>query len=270
MRRIALAVLAAGLWGCGGSDGSPSGPSSNTASIAVTLSNVLKAGQTEQASATATLSGGGSQTITTGFRSDTPSVATVTDAGLVSAVGNGLANIYVVSGGRQGTRNLKVVPDLEGTWRGTHVVTACSGTGFFLDPVMFCGGTGFSVGQSGQVSASISQVLDSTTQSFALGGLNFNSATGMIAPDGSTSITTTVISDSPTIGIQLTIRLSSSSAGVAAGTLSETWTALGLPGTGQLESSFANFVRVTRTVSALPAGRRVLPRSVADAMRLMQ
>lgn len=57
------------------------------------MSNALRVGQSEQATATASLTGGGSQPITAGFRSDSPGVATVTDAGLVTALANGLANI---------------------------------------------------------------------------------------------------------------------------------------------------------------------------------
>jgi hypothetical protein len=59
-------------------------------------------GQTTQASGTATLSNGQSQALTSAWQSDAPGVATVTDAGLLTGVGNGRATIYVMNGGRQG------------------------------------------------------------------------------------------------------------------------------------------------------------------------
>ena len=268
MRLSALAVLAAVMSGCGGSS---AGPSSNTTSVAVTMSNALKVGQTEQATASATLTGGTTQSITTGFKSDVPAVATVTDGGLVTAVANGLANVYVVSGGKQGTKNLKVVPDLEGTWQGTYVVTSCTGTGFFLDAFQFCAADGFAVGASLPITASITQTMDSTTQSIMLGTLAVNSATAVIGPEGSTSITSSVITQTPEIGIQVTLRLTSSAPGSATGTLSQTWTASGLPGTGQFAANLVNFVRVSsRAQSASQSGMRVLPRSPAEAMRLMK
>ena len=235
------------------------------------MSNALKVGQTEQATAMATLTGGTTQSITTGFKSDVPAVATVTDGGLVTAVTNGLANIYVVSGGKQGTKNLKVVPDLEGTWQGSYVITGCTGTGFFNDPFQFCAADGFAPGGSLQIAVSISQSVDSTTQSIMLGSLAVNSATAVIGPDGSTSVTSTVITPTPEIGIQVTLRLNSSSPGTATGTLSQTWTALGLPGTGQFDANLVSFQRVSsRTQGASPSGTRALPRSLADAVRLMK
>jgi hypothetical protein len=266
VRLLALAALAVALSGCGGGS---SGPSSNTTSVAVTMSNALKVGQTEQATAAATLTGGTTQSITTGFKSDVPAVATVTDGGLVTAVANGLANIYIVSGGKQGTKNLKVVPDLEGTWQGSYIITGCTGTGFFNDPFKFC--EGFSPGRALQITVSISQSMDSTTQSIMLGGLAVNSATAVIGPDGSTSVTSTVITETPEIGIQVTLRLNSSSPSIATGTLSQTWTALGLAGTGQFDANLVSLTRISsRTQSASPSGTRAAPRSLADAVRLMQ
>jgi hypothetical protein len=50
----------------------------------------------------AQMSNGQSQSITIGWQSDISTVARVTDGGMVTGVGNGRANIYVVSGGKQG------------------------------------------------------------------------------------------------------------------------------------------------------------------------
>ena len=73
MRMIPVLLCAAILSGCGDDGGgNPAAPSSNVSSIAIVLSPALKIGQTEQATATATLTGGGTQSISSGFRSDTP------------------------------------------------------------------------------------------------------------------------------------------------------------------------------------------------------
>jgi hypothetical protein len=268
MRLSAAAAVMVLACGCGGEGGgSATGPSGGTVSVTVAMSNALRVGQSEQASATATLTSGGSQPVTTGFRSDSPGVATVTDGGMVTAVGGGLANVYVISGGRQGTKNLKVVPDFEGTWQGTYVVTRCTETGFFLDPVKFCS-DGFSAGSAWPITASISQTQDTTTHAIRLGAATTNSASAVIGPEGSASVVTTVVTD-PAFHIDLNVRVNSTTPGVITGTLSQTWAAAGLPGTGQFDATLTNFVRVsTRALSATPAGAR--PRSPHEAKRLMR
>ena len=81
----------------------------------VTLASVLRVGESVQASAVATLDDGSTRSLTTGWRSDVPEVATVTDGGLVTGAAAGHANIYVIAGGVQGLRSLRVVPDYHGT-----------------------------------------------------------------------------------------------------------------------------------------------------------
>src|SRR5262245_10210871 len=99
---IVFVLCAALLAACGGSDSGPTAaPSPTTTSITVTLDNPVKIGDTKQASATATLSNGTSQPLTTGFQSDSPNVATTTPTGAVTGVGNGFATVYIISGGRQ-------------------------------------------------------------------------------------------------------------------------------------------------------------------------
>jgi hypothetical protein len=268
MRLMAVAVGMLLVSGCGGDGGgSATGPSGGTSSIAVTMSNALRVGQAEQATASATLTNGGTQSLTAGFRSDTPGVAIVTDAGMVTAIGNGLANIYVISGGRQGTKNLKVVPDLEGTWQGSYVVSRCVDTGFFLDSAKFCA-SGFPAGSVLPITASISQTQDTTTHAIMLGALGTNSASAIIGADGSASIATTVITD-PGFRIDVTLRVSSTTPGVMTGTLSQNWTIVGFSDSGQFDANLSNFVRVTtRTLTATPLAAR--PRSVGDASRLIR
>src|SRR5258705_4892362 len=126
MRRYccSLPVLVLVLFavGCGGDGGSATAPTPSTTGIVLTLPNTLVVGQTQQATATASLSNGTSTAIATGFRSDSLNVATVSDSGLVTPVSNRNADIYVISGGRQGTANIHVVPGYQGQWRGSRNV----------------------------------------------------------------------------------------------------------------------------------------------------
>ena len=72
----------------------------------------LRMGQTAQASGTEMRASGQSQSVTSGWLSDAPAVATVTGAGLVTGVANGRATIYAVAGGRQGQQVIRVCPTI--------------------------------------------------------------------------------------------------------------------------------------------------------------
>jgi hypothetical protein len=101
-----LGVAALLTTACGSDSGSASAPTTatpTTTAITVTLADPMPIGTSAQATAQATLSNGSSSSIAAGFLSDTPGVATVTTGGLVTAVGRGTANIYIVSGGRSTT-----------------------------------------------------------------------------------------------------------------------------------------------------------------------
>src|SRR5512139_2676071 len=95
MRPLLLLCVSYAAFGCSGGDSSPASPSPATSSIVVTVDNPLKIGATAQASATATLSNGQTQNLTTGFQSDAPGVASVTPTGAVTGVSNGRATIFV-------------------------------------------------------------------------------------------------------------------------------------------------------------------------------
>jgi hypothetical protein len=78
--------------------------------VEVVLPNaLLRASETTQVTATATMSNSQAQVVTAGFQSDTPSVARVSDSGLVTAVAEGRANIFVVYQGRQGLAQVRVM-----------------------------------------------------------------------------------------------------------------------------------------------------------------
>jgi hypothetical protein len=105
---------------------SGSGPSGATTAIAVTLPSVLRVGETAQATAIATTSGGAGKPLSVGWKSDSPLVATVNNTGLVSGLSNGLANIFIDADGVAGTKSLRVVPDYQGQWAGGFTTSAAT------------------------------------------------------------------------------------------------------------------------------------------------
>lgn len=114
MRLLLCAVVLALATGCSSDTGVPSAPSASTpptvTAVEVALqSALLRASETTQASATAVLSNGQTQAVTAGFQSDTPSVARVSDGGVVTAVAEGRANIFVIHQGRQGLAQVRVM-----------------------------------------------------------------------------------------------------------------------------------------------------------------
>jgi hypothetical protein len=144
-------------------------------------------GQTQQASAIATLRTGQTQALTVGFLSDVPTVASVTDTGLVTPLANGVVNIYMVFGGVQGTKTIRVVPSFQGQWRGSYVVRTCSQTGFFTS-VNACNDL---INRVFPTTMTITQNLDAISGNFFLGAIPFTPFIGPIAGDGSVGISGT-------------------------------------------------------------------------------
>src|SRR5262245_62843180 len=131
-RRLAVVAMCVIVGGCSGN--SKSGPSTaptadtSARAVNVTLADLIAQGTSLQATATATLASGSTQAVSTGFKSDVPNVATVTDSGSVTAVSMGRANIYVVFGGQQGTKGIRVIPNYQGNWSGRWIVSGCTQT----------------------------------------------------------------------------------------------------------------------------------------------
>ena len=117
MRILLCAIVLALLTACNSGDTStvtpaaPSPPAPPTVTaVEIAVPNaLLRATDTTQVTSTATLSNGQTQQVTAGFQSDSPSVARVTDGGLVTAVAEGRANIFVVYQGRQGQAQVRVM-----------------------------------------------------------------------------------------------------------------------------------------------------------------
>jgi hypothetical protein len=203
MKRLLVGVSVCAA-ACGGGASSTS-PTPLATALTITLTDVLRVSEAQQASATATV-GGQPQSVTTGFRSDSSSVATVTDGGLVTGVGNGLANIFTIFGGMQGTKQIRVVPNYQGQWQGTYIVRSCTASGSFNN----CRPNGglFAVGNVLPASMTLAQTADTISGNFFLGSVAHTPITTQIAGDGSavfvgTSTNSTTISADTTWSVSI-------------------------------------------------------------------
>lgn len=211
----------------------PTSASPTTSAIAVTVTSPIKVDETAQATATASLTNGQSQAITTGWQSDAPNVATVTAAGLVTGVANGRATVFVVSGGRQGQQVVRVVPNYEGQWTGLLRVTGCTQTGpwaqaGFCDELPVGSIHGFTLG--------LSQAGESLTARSTYGpAIVFPPVMTGIDGDGGAAFTATFRDTaSPGLTIEAEWRMVSAARGAFGGTVTERWTLPGVPGEGRL------------------------------------
>ncbi|MGE5835426.1 MAG: hypothetical protein ACM4AI_13150, partial [Acidobacteriota bacterium] len=128
MRRVAVSVLLTITVGCGGS----AKPSVTTSSILVAASSdLLFIGTAETFTATATLSNGTTQAVTTGsWGSDQPGIISVEAlTGRGTVVGAGQTTVWVDYKGVRGTKAIRGLPNYQGSWSGSYAVVSCSQTG---------------------------------------------------------------------------------------------------------------------------------------------
>jgi len=185
MKRFTI-LVAIGAAACGGDNKSTAAPSNTTTTITVTLADTVPMGQNTQASAVATLSNGSTQPVATGWRSDTSNVATVTDGGLVTGGSSGRANIFVISGGRQGTKQIRVVPDYQGNWAGRWTVANCVHTGVFAE-IDACSEA--PIGTAAPISTALTQTGLTVKGHVMFGDLNTGSISAPIASDNAVTFT---------------------------------------------------------------------------------
>jgi len=189
-------------------------PSPTVTNITVSLPATVPIGQTAQASAMATLSDGSTRSIATGWQSDNPPVATVTDSGLVTGVSNGRATIFVIDDGRQGQLNIRVLPHYEGHWVGTAQVTSCTPFPSASYAVPFC--VGFDSGTILPVEVTMARTDEVLTGQFFGAGLLFDQFVIPIGGDGSMFATGTNVT--PPIQTETTWALDSPGIGELTGT----------------------------------------------------
>jgi hypothetical protein len=130
---LAAVVAATVAWGCAGSAAAPPPPSTPTVN-SVTISGTTSftaVGQTSQLTATANLSNGTTQTVTSQatWASSNTAVATVSASGLVTSTGFGQVEIRAAYQGVTGTAQVGLLLNLSGTWAGN--ASDASGPGRF-------------------------------------------------------------------------------------------------------------------------------------------
>ena len=233
--------------GCGGSSSTPTTPTPTptTVSIAVVLDSLIKVGEIKQAQAAAALSNGMSQPLTSGWLSDQPAVASVTNAGAVTGVSNGRATIFIASEGRQGQQVVRVLPDYQGQWSGSYIVNSCTQSGTFA-AINWCADA--PVNRVFPTNATFTQSGEAVSGRLFLGASPSDSFSVPIGTDGAIAITavfrTGVFTDNTTW------RLVSSQANRMTGTFTITTTATGYVGSAVLALTIRDFTRSSATAVA--------------------
>ena len=129
---VAGLLLAAG---CGGEE-SPTAPSATDATLSVTYAarGTIFIGNQVQLEATVTLGDGSTQpAVNATWSSDAPSVATVSSAGVVTAVAAGEATISAEANpGGRGSLRIRVYPEFRGSWTGWWRMADCTASGAAL------------------------------------------------------------------------------------------------------------------------------------------
>lgn len=254
---LAFAVLSA----CGG--GGPTSTTPTVVSISITSSGgTLVLGITETFTATATMSNGSTQAITSGtWGTDAPAVATVNaTSGLVTSVATGDVTIFVDSQGVRGSKRITIVKSYQGIWSGTYNVTACSQTGDFVT-INLCGT--LSVGATLPVAFNLTQSGSTVSGQTALGQLVSSPFTTTAAAGGALTFQAQYVQDTFRVAQQW--QLNVTSAGLLAGTVVQTWTDTTLLGQGVVSGTMVNVTRPGGDhAQDLHFDARI--RSVADAL----
>jgi len=250
---------------CGDDNGNPTAPStpaSNVNSITVNLADSIKVGETTQASGTANMSNGSTQAVSSGWQSDNPQVATVTSTGAVAGVGNGRATIFVVQGGRQGQKVIRVVPDYQGVWQGRYTVNACVDSGI----IRSAGGcASFFPGSSAPYGLTLTQSGEAVSGRMTLGQATTEAISSPIAADGGLQFNTVVNSNISRVDV--VVRLNQAFPGQLSGTLNQNWIANGgFPGT----MNFAATISSGAKTSGLRTVSRLLPTSLDELLRAVR
>lgn len=236
--------------GSGGSGGgNPTGPTPTVSSIAINLQNPVPAGTSVTATATATLSNGQTEAVTTGWRSDAPSIASITDGGTLTAHANGEATISVSRGTVQASTRIRVVPNFDGRWAGSLRITSCTPTG---DYVGICELNGGVIGLMIPVTVTLrpSGGLNLSVE-FAIDTLSYAPVTTQIEGDGRIRFATTGTHEATTAEASADIR---ADGGRLIGTARERYTASGpfFSGDVTFDSILVDVVRTGPAAAATP------------------
>lgn len=257
-RRLAGWALSLGLActavACGdepsGTPTSPSPSSPSTTAVTVTVKSPIRMGEWAQATGSATITGGAAQPITSGWRSDAPNVATVTDAGMVTGAANGRATIYVVSGGRQGQQVIRVLPDYQGQWAGTLRITSCTETGVLAE-VGLC--DALRVGATEGFDVGFAQDGETMSAKLYFGNSGSQTVSAPIDADGATAFSgsASYTEEGITLLLQTAWQVNSAQVGTLTGRVTDVFRFPGFPGEGRVSYDIVSARRTSATVSTL-------------------
>lgn len=169
-------VIAFGLTACGGSATSPGA----VTTLTLTLPASVGVGESVRASAP----------VSAMWHSGDPSIATVTETGVVTGVRNGRTTITVTHDGQQAAANVRVVPEYRGQWSGTYRITQCTPGPSEVYRQTFCGSVDRT---SGTVTFTLVRNGEFVTGQFQLFGAAFPAFSVPIAEDGSIQFTSTTV-----------------------------------------------------------------------------
>ena len=267
---VLVGVLAAGCEKDGGggnlASNLPTGSSPTVSSLVVSVPAVVLTGKSVTAAATATLSNGETRVVSSGWRSDASAIASVSDAGVITGMSNGSANISTTLDGITGSKNIRVAPNYGGNWRGQQVFTSCSATGEFRG---ICEDPEFDlIGKSFRVGLDARHVEDLTASGTFTIEIEFPPFTAGIETDGTVRFSSTATADG--IRDHASWQVNSTADGRATGTIREVLSAPGLlVGEVTLDSTLANFLRdVSSTLSTSDSAR--LRRSLRSRLPTMR
>ena len=179
---VVSAACALTLAACGGGDNNPLPVPTVATSVAVSFpGGPVYIGSSTQFEARETLGNGTTRVPTSvSWSSDKPHVATVSNAGVVTAVAAGEATIAADVNGTRGSLPVRVLPNFGGAWSGTETVVSCTDSGQisgFCSLSEFVGEVFFHESSFTQNQASVTAVLDAGDGTRA-------TMTGVITVDG--------------------------------------------------------------------------------------
>jgi hypothetical protein len=253
------ALGAALLTACGGGSSAPTTPTSPTAPtdpITITSqSDQLLIGVSE----TFTASGLGTAS---SWSSDSSAATVEAGTGRVTGNASGEATIAVDSGGRRGTKLIRVLPNYQGTWSGSYRVTECSQTEQ-MARANFCGNS-FEPTTVLPMSMTNTQTRDAVTSRLALGTIA-GDGSGPVRSDGTLLLEGTVRSGD--LSIDTNWNLQSAQAGRITGSANHILRSRTLTGEVRMSVNVRDLNR-TSNITAETASRGNGPavRTLADIL----
>ena len=255
VRGVCALVAVVSAAACGGSSnggGSALTPQLTTIT-GVTFSAITPGvGSSVTEAAVVNLSTGNTAPITSGYSSDTPSVATMTSAGVATGVAIGDVTFSVEFQGFKASKKVRVLPGYQGTFYGNYTLDSCVDTESFTTQG-FCAQFTPGVVLTIAVSHSQSADLTSVVGQFLLGSL-LGDSTGTVAPNGVMTYSGVHTSGTARVDLQKAT-ITSPSVGNLAGTFELRWTDSAATGGALVKATIQTLARSTGGVATSSLGR---------------